>query len=359
VTEEIAPIPVLVLLVSGLIAGGILAKGVLRRIGVPALVGYLALGFLLRSVEEYQPFLGEGGYEVLRFLAQLGIIALLFRVGLDSHLGDLLKQLPGASLIWVSDVTVNATLGFVAARWVLGCDLIPSAVVATAMTATSVGIPVQVWERANGLRSANGQRFLDVAELDDISGVLVLALLFAVLPSLHGDSSGSAAGALGRAAGAFLIKLVGFAAICFVFSQYVEGRLNDYFQRLEPRPDRILMVVSVGFAIAAVAALLGFSAAIGGFFAGLAFSRDPRSVRMEASFKPFFELFAPFFFIDVGYSIAPASLTGAVGLGALLLTAAVLGKLLGIVPPAARAAGRAGALVLGVSMVPERKSRWW
>lgn len=350
--EDAAQIPVLVLLVSGLIAGAILAKSALRRIGVPALVGYLLLGFLLRSLEEYQPFLGTGGHEVLRFLAQLGVIALLFRVGLDSNLGDLLKQLPNASVIWVSDVTVNATLGFVAARWLLGFDLIPSAVVATALTATSVGIPVQVWQRANALRSPNGQRFLDVAELDDVSGVLAMALLFAVLPSLHGGSTQSALGAFGQAAGVFFIKLLGFAAVCYVFAQYVERRLNNFFQTLEPPPDRILMVVSIGFAIAAAAALLGFSAAIGAFFAGLAFSRDPRSVRMEASFNPFYELFTPFFFIDVGYSIAPASLIGAVGLGAALVVVAILGKLLGIVPPALRKAGGTGALILGVSMIP-------
>jgi Kef-type K+ transport system membrane component KefB len=114
----------------------------------------------------------------------------------------------------------------------------------------------------------------------------------------------------------------------------------------------MIMVIGIGFIIAAVAGLMGFSVAIGAFFAGLVFSRDPRAVRMEESFTPLYEFFTPFFFIGIGLSIDPTMLITALGLGFILLIAAVLGKVIGAGGPAFLTLGSTGSLLLGVSMVP-------
>ena len=98
--------------------------------------------------------------------------------------------------------------------------------------------------------------------------------------------------------------------------------------------------------------LLGFSEAIGAFFAGLVFSRDPQAVRIDASFDLLYELFVPFFFIGIGLKIDPVNFLAGLSLGSILLIVAVLGKLIGAGVPAAIAVGWTGAILIGISMLP-------
>lgn len=117
-------------------------------------------------------------------------------------------------------------------------------------------------------------------------------------------------------------------------------------------PDAILLLVGCGILVATFASLFGFSIAIGAFFAGLIFSRDPEAVKLETLFLPLHALFAPFFFIAIGLKIDPASLGSAFGLGGVLLVVAVLGKVIGAGWPALMTTSLAGAALIGVSMVP-------
>ncbi len=91
----------------------------------------------------------------------------------------------------------------------------------------------------------------------------------------------------------------------------------------------MLLVAGFGFAIAAVAGLLGLSLAMGAFFAGLVFSRDPKAVKLDSSFGTLYDFFVPFFFVAIGFKVTPKSLTGALGLAGVLFAVAVLGKLIG------------------------------
>jgi Kef-type K+ transport system membrane component KefB len=114
----------------------------------------------------------------------------------------------------------------------------------------------------------------------------------------------------------------------------------------------MLAVAGIGIIIAAVAGLIGFSLAIGAFFAGLVFSRDPEAVRMEASFLPVYELFSPFFFIGIGLKIDPDSFTSALGLGCILAVAAIAAKVIADGIPVSLMRGMTGGLLIGISMVP-------
>jgi Kef-type K+ transport system membrane component KefB len=204
------------------------------------------------------------------------------------------------------------------------------------------------------LDSRTGRRFLDVAELDDISSVLAMAVLFACLAALA-DASGARQHSgleVAQSVGMLLLKLLVFGALCYLFARWGEPWITRATETLDPPPVRMLVVAGVGFLIAGIAAALGFSVAIGAFLAGLAFSRDPHSVRIEASFQSVYELFMPFFFIGIGRSIAPTTLLAGIQLGGMVLGAAVLGKLLGILPTATVMGGPRAAVLLGVSMIP-------
>jgi Kef-type K+ transport system membrane component KefB len=340
-----------VLLVGLAVIAGGLIKSALRLLGSPALVGFLLLGFALRLADAHWPFLSEPVHHAFNFLADLGVIALLFRIGLDSHPGALAAKLPEASAVWAGNVAGAALLGFATAWYWLHLALIPALIVTAALTATSVGVAVSAWQEAGALKSGNGRLLVDVAELDDLSAVALMALLFALIPVLEQDR-GALWSAIGVAGGGFLLKLALFIAGCYLFSRYLEQRLTRFAARLEPAPECMLTVVGVGLVIAALAAALGFSFAIGALFAGLVFSRDPEAVKTEKSFQDIYAFVTPFFFINIGLQVNPEHLSSGAALGLVLLLGAVAGKFMGAAAPALFTTTAAGATLIGISMIP-------
>lgn len=340
-----------VLLVGLAVVASAWLRALLKPTGVPALVAFLLLGILLSGADAVWGLLTEQARDAFSVLADLGVVALLFRVGLDSHPAALARKLPRAATIWIGNVIGSALLGFTAAHWVLGWDLVPSLITATALTATSVGVSVTAWQEAGALDSDNGQLLLDVAELDDVSAIALMAMLFAVVPMLDVESGGWWR-TIGPTVASFALKLVLFLGLCWVFAHWIEHPLMRLAARLEPAPERMLTVVGLGFLIAAFADWLGFSLAIGALFAGLAFSRDPVAVKTERSFQDLHAFVTPFFFIHIGMSVDPTLLVEGLEIGSVLLVAAVLGKLIGAGLPARWSVGTAGATLIGVSLVP-------
>ncbi len=345
-------IPLFVLSAGLLIMAAILIKAGLERFGVPGVVGHILLGFGLRLADMQYGFVNEQAWSMFEFAAGLGLVCLLFRVGLESKVAHLVHQLGRASIIWIGNVGLSGLLGYAVARFILQLDLIPSLAAATALTATSVGVSVIVWRESDALDTPTGQLILDVAELDDLSSVMLMALLLAMAPALCQGTGDSPVMALAGEIGVFTLKVLGFGALCILFSRYLEDRMTSFFGGITPQPDPMLLVASTGFVIAAIAGLLGFSTAIGAFFAGLVFSRDSRAVRMDASFSAIYEALTPFFFIQIGVSIDPRVLPLAAAIGLPLLLAAIIGKVLGAGIPALPLVGTAGAAMIGVSMMP-------
>jgi Kef-type K+ transport system membrane component KefB len=332
------------------IASGLIEAG-LKRFRIPALVGYLLLGTLLSLVDTRWALLSQPVRNGFSYLADLGVIALLFKVGLQSHPAALARKLPQALKVWIGDVSVSALLGFAAAHYLLGLELIPSLIIATALTATSVGVSVAAWQSSQALDSGNGQLLLDVAELDDISAIGLMALLFALLPILHQGHTDMLP-TLAITGSGFIARFALFLGLCYLFSRYLEPRLTHFTARLEPAPQQMLTVVGSGFVIAALANWLGFSLAIGALFAGLAFSSDPQAVKTEKSFQDIYAFVTPFFFINIGLNVAPDQVAAGAGLGLVLLIAAVIGKVIGAGIPTLVTGGLAGAALIGVSMIP-------
>jgi Kef-type K+ transport system membrane component KefB len=339
------PVPATVLLVGLLVIGNALIKFVLDKVGLPPMAGYLVLGGALGVVDRRLGILTTFARDALAFLAAVGVVILLFRVGLESNPRKLLRLLPVAGPVLVADVVPNAILGFVAARYLLGTDVVPALFAAVALTATSVGVSLAPWRDADAVSSDAGALLLDVAELDDIAGVLLMALLLAFVHGLAGtDLAGTAI--------ALAARLVILAALCLLFARYVEASLTRWFSGPEDRPDLVVLVAGIGLAIAAAAGLLGFSLAIGAALAGLSFSRDTHHRTIDRSLSSLFQLLTPFFFIGIGLGVELEGLTAAAWVALVLLLAGVLGKLAGVGAAVARRAGWTVGLLVGVSMVP-------
>ena len=154
-------VPQLVLIFGGIIILNILIGAGLRRSGVPSLIGFLILGFLLRIVDSHWFFLSDEATGIFDFLATVGIIFLLFRVGLESNLPGLRRQLKPASVIWGGNILFSGILGYIMAYFALGLDLVPSLFVAVALTATSIAISVGVWQEAKSIKSPTGELLVE------------------------------------------------------------------------------------------------------------------------------------------------------------------------------------------------------
>ncbi|HMB73874.1 MAG TPA: cation:proton antiporter [Gammaproteobacteria bacterium] len=330
---------------------GQLMKRVCSRTGLPASVGFIVLGLVLRSALGplgSTPFVND----VFSALAQLGVVALLFRVGLRSHTSTLLKRLPDASVIWIVNVLGSFAAGFVAARYGFDWSRETSLVIGVAFSATSIAVSVAIWDELGLAGSEAGATLLDVAELDDLSAAVFLAVLLGILPVLLNGDSGLWL-RVGTSSAIVLTKLALFVAGCYLFAHFVEARFTEFNRRLSDTPASLtISILGVGLVIAAVADFLGFSIAIGALFAGLAFSRDPQAVRTDGSFSYFYEFLTPFFFIYIGMQTDLAALAGSMDVGMLLFVVAAVSKLVFTYAPALLSMGTRDAMHLGVSMIP-------
>lgn len=330
----------------------IVSKWILRRLKLPAAIGWLGIGIALRFTDSYWHWMNDGNREVFGVLGTLGVACLLFRVGMQCHIRSLIAQLGRAVRIWIADFTVSGLSGFCVSHFILGLGIPTSLVIATALTATSVGVSVIAWEERRCLRSANGQLMLDVAELDDISGVVAMAILFALLPAWHGGGNGAVVPILLETLSWFLLKLLAFAAVCFLFSVFVERRLTDAYRRIQPRAEPLVLILAASLLIAGAAEYLGLSIAIGAFFAGIMFSRDAEHESIEQAINPLAAFITPFFFIGIGLDVELSEAGPVLLAGALLAATAIFGKVAGKFLPGVQIQDRRTAWLLGFSMIP-------
>lgn len=339
------------LVVGILIVAAMFLRVWFGRLGAPSLIGFILLGFVVRLIDSTVPFLTEVSLHVLEFLASTGVFILLFRVGLDSNLHGLIEKLPRAAPIWIGNIVLSGLPAYLLCRWGFDLALVPSIFVSVAMTATSIAVSTELWRDAGALESADGETLIDVAQLDDVSGVALMTLALAVAPALYFGNDGSPVELAFEVLVVFLAKAALFGGFCLLIARYAERRIVIALSGTD-EPASALILIGVGLIIAAVSSLFGFSMAIGAFFAGLIFSRDPEAVRLETAFMPLHAFFVPFFFIAIGFRIDPSTLGLAVEFGALLLIVAIAGKIVGAGVPALMTTSATGALLIGVSMVP-------
>ncbi|MFW6216520.1 MAG: cation:proton antiporter, partial [Desulfohalobiaceae bacterium] len=243
--------------------------------------------------------------------------------------------------------------GYYLTAYLLDYGIISGLILGTAFTATSVGVSVKIWEEQNLLQSANGALLVDLAELDDVTAVILMALVFTVVPVLQSGGSESVLSALLTAGLGFAVKMILFGAFCYLFAVFLERPLTSFLGKIESKPDSMLTIVGFGFIIAALAGMLGFSLAIGAFFAGLVFSRDPKCISLDNAFVPIYDFFSPFFFVGIGYQFQlSGAAASSLGMGIVLALTAIAVKIVANGLPLAVMNGIQSGLLIGVSMVP-------
>jgi Kef-type K+ transport system membrane component KefB len=330
-----AQIPLAMLLVFA--AAKLLAE-IFERLGQPGIVGEILAGILIGP--QVLGWLAPS--EFLRTLSDLGVMFLLFRVGLEIKAPELMKVGGTALLVAVAGVIVPFFAGWgICALW--GEPRLESIFTGAAMVATSVGITAQVLASRGLLDKRASRIILTAAVVDDVLGLIVLAFV-----------SGLAKGAvnylgIGLTAGLAL----GFTFLVARFgTRTVRHVLPRVHASLRLAESEFALAMTLLFALSVLAVYAGVAAIVGAFLAGMALSETAEG-RVTELTGGVAELLVPFFLVGIGLHFDLSAFAGArtLALAGILLVAAVLSKFVAC-GAAAMPMGRTDAIRVGVGMVP-------
>jgi Kef-type K+ transport system membrane component KefB len=263
-------------------------------------------------------------FPTLQAVATLGLFALLFLTGLESDLDELVAVGTQATTVALAGVVLPFVAGTAGLMTIFHVDLIQAVFAGASMTATSIGITASVFGELKMLRSREGQIVIGAAVLDDILGIVILA----VVVSLAGGGSL----AIGP-----ILKLVA-AAVVFVvaaigLSRTAAPGFDWLIDRLRAPGDVVVASFVVLSLCCFAATAIGLEAALGAFAAGLILSKSAHTHAIEAAVKPVVALFATIFFVLIGTGmdlsvlnpLDPANRPGLI-VAAFLLVVAIVGK---------------------------------
>jgi Kef-type K+ transport system membrane component KefB len=334
-SPEAVQIPLAMLIVFG--SAKLMAEG-FERLKQPGIVGEIVAGILIGP--SVLGWIAPSAF--LESLAQLGVMFLLFRVGLEVKPGDLLSAGPTATVVATLGVAAPFFMGWgILLLW--GAPQIEAVFTGAAMVATSVGITAEVLS-ARGLISARASRIvLAAAVIDDVLGLLVLAF-----------ASSLARGQV-NILGLMLTATVaiGFTLIIAVWGTRAARRVVPHVeQRLRLQEGQFALAMCLLFALSLAAVYAGVAAIVGAFLAGMALS-ESAGRRLHDMAHGVTELLVPFFLVGIGLHL-DASVFGHLPtllLALAVLAAAIVSKLAGCGLGAYRL-GRKDALRVGLGMMP-------
>ena len=324
----------LVLLLATAKTLGVIAQ----RFGQPAVVGELIAGVLLGT-----SLLGlvDPGDPVIRSLAEIGVLVLLFEIGLHTDLKSLIRVGTEALTVALVGVVLPFALGFAAAQ-LLGFSSIPSIVAGAALTATSIGISARTLSDLNQLDTPEGQIVLGAAVLDDIVGLVILS----VVAGLVGGAGVTAAGIATTSALA-----IGFVIAAIIAGGFIVPHVFKLIAKVEASGTLGIAGLIFAFLLAWLADAAGSATIIGAFSAGLVLHDTPQREAIEKTSTNIGHFFVPIFFVSVGAAVDIRTLgdSRALALGGALVVVGVLGKFLAGFAPFWFKGSKS---LIGIAMIP-------
>lgn len=286
--------------------------------------------------------------EVISVLAELGVIILLFEIGLESNLKDLMEVGIQAFVVAVVGVAVPFGAGTAGLMIIFGIAPVPAIFAGAALTATSIGITSRVLSEIGRLNSKEGQIILGAAVIDDILGIIVLA----VVASLAKDGAVDVGNVI------YLIA----SATGFIIGAVILGNVfNKSFVAiadvLKTRGGVVIPAFIFAFIMSYLADIINLEAILGAFAAGLVLEETEKRKELQKQVIPIADILVPIFFVAVGAKtdlgvLNPAIPTNREGLvmATFLITIAIIGKVI----TGLAVFGQPGInrLAIGVGMIP-------
>ena len=314
-----------------------LAGWLARRLGLPAILGYILAGL---AISPFTP-----GYvadrEQIQLLADIGVVLLLFEVGIELDVDRLRHEQGG--IAWASPVQTLVTMAVAgAALLAVGLPPLGALLIGLSLALSSGVVVVNVTRsRRRTTDRATEEALIGWSALQDLTGVAIAAVLVGLV------------GAGARPIGLVLVSLVAFGIVA-IASALVLPRL---LRSIRDEHDLFLIVsVATGLVIAGVGSLVfGVPLALASFVAGLAVSEGPDTAEARRRLRPFRDVFAVLFFVAVGTLIDPGGLAAAVPWIALMVAVVVVGKsaVVFVLARVARLRARPAQLAIGLGQAGE------
>ncbi len=286
--------------------------------------------------------------EVVSVLSELGVIILLFEIGLESNLKQLLEVGIQATIVAVVGVVTPFAAGTAGLMLWFHVPAIPAIFAGAALTATSIGITSKVLSEIGRLNTKEGQIIIGAAVIDDVLGIIVLAVVASLAKTGEVDVAN-------------VIYLIISSTVFLVGAILLGNFFNKFFtsivNSLKTRGNIIIPALIFAFILAYVGAAIHLEAILGSFAAGLIFEENDECKELEKQIIPIADIFVPIFFVSVGAKtnlgvLNPAIPSNREGLiiAIFLIVVAILGKV--VTGLAVFGQDRINRLAIGVGMIP-------
>jgi CPA2 family monovalent cation:H+ antiporter-2 len=287
-----------------------------QRLHQPVVLGYILAGFLIGP---NVPFPLVADRDIVRTLSEIGVILLMFSLGLEFSLGKLVKLGPTAGLTALLQSSLMIWLGYVTAQ-LLGWTRLESLFTGAIIAISSTTIIAKAFDEQN-IRGPLRELVVGILIVEDLIAILLMATLTAIA-----SGAGLTASEIAETTGKLALFLVALVSIGLL----VVPRAVRLVQRLG-RPETTL-VASIGFCfgVSLLAQEFGYSVALGAFIAGSLIAESGEPKEIEHLVQPVRDIFAAIFFVSVGVLIDPALIAQHWGAIAALTAVVIVGKVLGV-----------------------------
>jgi Kef-type K+ transport system membrane component KefB len=327
----------LAVLVAIIVATKLLGEGA-QRLGQPAVLGELIAGVVLGG-----SLLGilDPADPIISALAEIGVIVLLFEIGLHTDLRALISVGSSATTVGLVGVIIPFALGYGVAH-LLGLSVVTAIVCGASLTATSIGISARVLSDLGQLDSPEGRVVLGAAVLDDVVGLIILSVV-------SGIAAGKAVSVAG--VGLNIAASVGFIVAALIIGGRLAPPVFHFISRLETSGTLGLLALAFAFLLAWAASAAHSAPIIGAFAAGLVLHDTPQRHEIERKVTTLGYFFVPIFFAAVGAAVDLRTLADArvAMIGGALIAVALVGKFVAGYAPVWFRGNKA---MIGVAMIP-------
>ena len=353
---HIAPIAMVLLILAIILSAARLAGSIAERFQQPAVLGELLVGVMLGNLpgEARQFSAVVRGEPMIEMLAEVGAVILLFEIGLESTLREMLRVGLRSLVVAVIGVIAPWVLGFLVGRILLpDAGVYVHVFLGATLTATSVGITARVLKDLGHAQTLEARIILGAAVIDDVLGLVILAVVGSIISAADRGTALSLGAAL-----LVLAKALAFLVGAFSIGALTTPRVFSLAARLPGRGTLLTTALAFCFLLSALASLIGLAPIVGAYAAGLILEETHYTEfagkgehRLEELVRPISVFLVPVFFVLMGMRVEIGALLqpGALGLAAVLTVVAVAGK-------QACALGGIGAPVdrttIGLGMIP-------
>ncbi|MGF1600622.1 MAG: cation:proton antiporter [Thermosynechococcaceae cyanobacterium] len=264
--------------------------------------------------------------EVVSVLAELGVIVLLFEIGLESDLRELGKVGYQAAIVAVVGVVAPFALGTVGLVALFHVPVIPAVFAGAALTATSIGITSKVLSELGHLKSTEGQIIVGAAVIDDVLGIIVLAVVASLAKTGEVDLLNVVY---------LIVSATGFLLGAILLGKFFNQSFVAIADRLQTRGALVIPAITFALVMAFLANIIHLEAILGAFAAGLVLDETDKRKELDQQIIPIADILVPIFFVTVGAKADLSVLNPIVAenregliIASFLIVVAIIGKVI-------------------------------